>query len=72
MRGHAAVLSAGRLQDLNKRDFQSYGVGEFRKPATLETSRFMRFVKYVFRDKELAKILNLELTKSRSREHAVV
>jgi hypothetical protein len=47
-------------------------LGNLGKPVTLETSRLMKFVKYVFRSKELAKIWNLELSKSRSRERAMV
>jgi hypothetical protein len=43
-------------------------VGNSGKPVTLETSRFMKFVKYVFRNKELAKIWNLEPAKPQSRE----
>jgi hypothetical protein len=38
-------------------------LGNSGKPVTLETSRFMKFVKYVFRNKELAKIWNLEPAK---------
>jgi hypothetical protein len=47
-------------------------LGNSRKLVTLEASRFMKFVKYVFRDKELAKIGNLELMKSRTHERVVV
>jgi hypothetical protein len=47
-------------------------LGNSGKPVTLETSKFMKFVKYVFRNKELAKIWNLELAKPKSRERAMI
>jgi hypothetical protein len=47
-------------------------VGEFIKPVTLEASGLMKFVMQDFRGKELAKIWRLELTKSGSRECAVI
>jgi hypothetical protein len=47
-------------------------LGNSGKHVTLETSRFMKFVKYVFRNKELAKIWNLKLAKPQSREHAMI
>jgi hypothetical protein len=46
-------------------------LGNSGKPATLETSRLMKFVMQVFSGKELTKIWSLELTKSRSRERTV-
>jgi hypothetical protein len=48
-------------------------VGEFRKkPVTLEMSRFIKFVRWVFRNIEFAKISNLEPAKLRSRELAKI
>jgi hypothetical protein len=45
-------------------------LGNSGKPVTLKTSRFMKFVKWVFRNIVLAKIGNLEPAKPRSRELA--
>jgi hypothetical protein len=47
-------------------------LGNSGKPVTLATSRFMKFVKYVFRDKELANIWNLKLAKPQSRERVKI
>jgi hypothetical protein len=47
-------------------------LGNSGKPVTLETSRFRKFMKYVFRDKELAKICNLKLAKPQSCERAKI
>jgi hypothetical protein len=51
---------------------RSVMLGNSGKPVTLETSRFRKFVKWVFRNKELAKIWNLEPAKLRSRERAKI
>jgi hypothetical protein len=47
-------------------------LGNSGKLVTLETSRFMKFVKWVFRNIELAKTWNLEPVKLRSRERAKI
>jgi hypothetical protein len=53
---------------------QFYGdlLGNSGKPVTLETSSFTKFVKWVFRNFEPAKIWNLEPAKLRSRELAKI
>jgi hypothetical protein len=51
---------------------KSIVLGNSEKPVTLETSRFMKFVKWVFRNIELAKVGNLEPAKHRSRELAKI
>jgi hypothetical protein len=51
---------------------QSSLFGNSGKPVTLETSRFMKFVKWVFKNKELMKIWNLEPAKLRSRKRAKI
>jgi hypothetical protein len=45
-------------------------LGNSGKPIALETSRLMKFVMQVFRDKELTKIWSMEFMKSRSHECA--